>query len=361
MAIRVVGAVYWLRGDHPSTSSGYHLGSASMTTNAGGQKLALSEAEGVAELRYLPFGETRWAWGVTPTDRRYTGQREVPAIGLYDYNARMYWPAVGRFVSADTVVPGPGNPQAFNRYMYVVGNPLRFIDPTGHWEKDEDLLKAFGYESWNDPDWQRFWTSLNDETRKMLRSKEFDFGAGMVGVIDGQTRQFVVAQLESGKAAMWELTEGSVGNYELGLQGFLERATAWAGWKDSGDGSDPYMVYVGPPDWHQQGGHFAQPKFDPYQHMQPFGPEGWQTQLVVAQTVDVGAMVVDVAMVGLVIVGGKAMGIIGILGGAAFDLLAFAPSSRLVQEGGWVSKRTPIIWEWSDEACQISPACTGRP
>ncbi len=100
VAMRTSGAVYWLHGDH--------LGSASLTTNVSGQK--------VAELRYLPFGETRWAWGVTPTDRRYTGQHEVPAIGLYDYNARMYWPAVGRFVSADTIVPKPGSPQSFNRY-----------------------------------------------------------------------------------------------------------------------------------------------------------------------------------------------------------------------------------------------------
>ncbi len=44
----------------------------------------------------------------------------------------MYWPAAGRFVSADTVVPGPGNPQQFNRYAYVVNNPLRHTDPTGH-------------------------------------------------------------------------------------------------------------------------------------------------------------------------------------------------------------------------------------
>ncbi len=127
VAMRVAGAVYWLHGDH--------LGSASLTTNASGQK--------VAELRYLPFGETRWAWGTTPTDRRYTGQREVPAIGLYDYNARMYWPTVGRFVSADTVVPGPGNPQAFNRYMYVLGNPLRYIDPSGHDPLDENWRREF--------------------------------------------------------------------------------------------------------------------------------------------------------------------------------------------------------------------------
>ena len=108
--------MHWLRGDH--------LGSASLTTNVSGQK--------VAELRYLPYGETRWAWGTTPTDRRYTGQRELAGVGLYDYNARMYWPAAGRFVSADTVVPDSTTPQSFNRYAYVLNNPLRYGDPTGH-------------------------------------------------------------------------------------------------------------------------------------------------------------------------------------------------------------------------------------
>jgi len=48
------------------------------------------------------------------------------------YNARYYSPLLSRFVSADTVVPGESNPQAFNRYMYTLGNPLRLTDPTGH-------------------------------------------------------------------------------------------------------------------------------------------------------------------------------------------------------------------------------------
>jgi hypothetical protein len=35
-------------------------------------------------------------------------------------------------VSADTIVPGAGNPQAFNRFSYSLSNPLKYIDPTGH-------------------------------------------------------------------------------------------------------------------------------------------------------------------------------------------------------------------------------------
>src|SRR5688572_4912224 len=27
---------------------------------------------------------------------------------------------------------GPANPQALNRYSYVLNNPLRYVDPTGH-------------------------------------------------------------------------------------------------------------------------------------------------------------------------------------------------------------------------------------
>ena len=52
--------------------------------------------------------------------------------GLYNYDARLYDPVIGRFVTPDTIVPEPFNPQDLNRYSYVRNNPLKYTDPTGH-------------------------------------------------------------------------------------------------------------------------------------------------------------------------------------------------------------------------------------
>jgi hypothetical protein len=49
-----------------------------------------------------------------------------------DYNARYYDPYLNRFVSADTIVPEPGNPQDMNGYAYVRNKPVKHVDPTGH-------------------------------------------------------------------------------------------------------------------------------------------------------------------------------------------------------------------------------------
>jgi hypothetical protein len=56
--------------------------------------------------------------GFTPP---YLGYLEVPSS-----------PYINRFLSADTIVPGYANPQNLNRYSYVLNNPLRYTDPTGH-------------------------------------------------------------------------------------------------------------------------------------------------------------------------------------------------------------------------------------
>ena len=54
----------------------------------------------------MPFGETRFTTGAMKTDKLFTGQREITRLGIYHYRARFYSPKLGRFLSADTIVPG---------------------------------------------------------------------------------------------------------------------------------------------------------------------------------------------------------------------------------------------------------------
>ena len=53
-------------------------------------------------------------------------------IGLVYMAARWYAPTLGRFISADTLIPDPANPQSYNRYSYVENRPSYYTDPSGH-------------------------------------------------------------------------------------------------------------------------------------------------------------------------------------------------------------------------------------
>jgi RHS repeat-associated protein len=100
------------------------LGSTSVVANSSGSK--------TAEVRYKAWGEDRYTSGTVPSGYRYTGQRVDAMLGLYFYGARWYDPSLGRFLSADTIVPSTGDPQAWDRYAYVDNNPVVNVDPTGH-------------------------------------------------------------------------------------------------------------------------------------------------------------------------------------------------------------------------------------
>jgi len=86
----------------------------------------------VGEQRYRPFGQPRLTPGITQTDRGFTGQQSLSAVGLVDFNARWVDASLGMFASPDSLIPNLFNPQALNRYAYVANNPLRYTDPTGH-------------------------------------------------------------------------------------------------------------------------------------------------------------------------------------------------------------------------------------
>ncbi len=99
---------------------------------------ALVARNGVLNVRYFyfPYGARRGVPFNTITAKRFTGQYHETNLpggeGLSLYNARWYDPKLGSFLSADSIVPNPGDPQSFNRYAYAGANPLRFSDPSGH-------------------------------------------------------------------------------------------------------------------------------------------------------------------------------------------------------------------------------------
>ena len=103
-----------------------HQGSTSLITDANGNL--------VSEIHYKPYGEVYRPASSGPdiAKYKYTAQEEDPESELMYYQARYYDPAIGRFISADTIIdPGAGN-MGFNRYMYVAGNPVNYTDPSGH-------------------------------------------------------------------------------------------------------------------------------------------------------------------------------------------------------------------------------------
>lgn len=63
--------------------------------------------------------------------RGYTGHEHLAQFGLINMNARLYDPALGRFLSPDPFVQSPDLTQNFNRYTYAMNNPLCYVDENG--------------------------------------------------------------------------------------------------------------------------------------------------------------------------------------------------------------------------------------
>jgi hypothetical protein len=63
--------------------------------------------------------------------------------------ARYYDAALGRFISADTIIASLANPQSLNRYAYGLNNPVKYTDPSGYFSEDE-IMKALGVKTWKE-------------------------------------------------------------------------------------------------------------------------------------------------------------------------------------------------------------------
>jgi RHS repeat-associated protein len=163
VATRTPGGLFYLHGDH--------LGSVALSVNA--------TTGATSSQEFDPWGAVRTG-SVPQTSLNYTGQRK-DGTGLLYYHARYYDPALARWTSPDSIVPGtaqlraltvdfhqnpllravntenavieregfwfqldgqeqentgsprgPTNAQMLNRYAYGANSPMTFTDPTGY-------------------------------------------------------------------------------------------------------------------------------------------------------------------------------------------------------------------------------------
>ncbi|MEM7180467.1 MAG: RHS repeat-associated core domain-containing protein [Spirochaetota bacterium] len=103
--------------------------------DARGSTLALLDEEGNTNDRYAysQYGDLQQKVGNTVNPFTYAGQTGVidDGNGLLYMRARYYSPNILRFTSRDFLYGNSMQPQTLNRYTYVQGNPIRYIDPSG--------------------------------------------------------------------------------------------------------------------------------------------------------------------------------------------------------------------------------------
>jgi RHS repeat-associated protein len=102
-----------------------HLGSV--------RQLVGSDSQVSLAQSYEPFEGSFESAGSGASEFGYTGEWWDAEAELLYLRARYYDPAVGRFVSKDRFLGDFNQPQTFNGWSYVEGNPINSTDPIGLW------------------------------------------------------------------------------------------------------------------------------------------------------------------------------------------------------------------------------------
>lgn len=90
-------------------------------------------AVAVCRVEYLPFGEIHRITGRDIFRQKFTGNELDTETGLYYFKSRYYDATIGRFISSDDRLGGDMDRRdVFNRYAYVLNNPVSEFDPEGH-------------------------------------------------------------------------------------------------------------------------------------------------------------------------------------------------------------------------------------
>ncbi|RUO37075.1 hypothetical protein CWE15_11750 [Aliidiomarina taiwanensis] len=102
------------------------------------------------QLAYDPWGKQSTLWSHNQfvlgkylgEMRGYTGHTMVNDMDVIHMGGRTYNPVLGRFMQADPFIQAGTNLQNYNRYSYVLNNPLSYTDPSGYFFKK--LSTTFG-------------------------------------------------------------------------------------------------------------------------------------------------------------------------------------------------------------------------
>lgn len=115
-----------------------YLGSILAISDEAGNKLEQRHFDAWGNFTHLKIGN-----GVIVTDkniidntslvleRGYTSHEHFAEVGIIHMNGRLYDPLLRRFLNADENIQEPNNTQNYNKYGYVLNNPLMFNDATG--------------------------------------------------------------------------------------------------------------------------------------------------------------------------------------------------------------------------------------
>ena len=129
-----------------------HLGSVDKITDGAGNILVTASFNSFGQRRGLDWNGTLSGQDYKNLLKEsgvhvslgYTGHEMLDMVGLIHMNGRVYDPILGRFLSPDPFIQAPELSQSYNRYSYVMNNPLSLTDPTGYmWFTDGWVQGAF--------------------------------------------------------------------------------------------------------------------------------------------------------------------------------------------------------------------------
>lgn len=155
--------------------------------------------------------------------RGFTSHETIQEIGLINMNARLYDPVLGRFMSADSMVPDLYTPLDHNRYAYVRGNPVVIRDPSGHFPWLAAAAAFFAWTHYGDnPQWQMAGTVVLSAAMMNPSTSAFAQGVAMVdsvaiGVMRAGVTSLTISYLKSGKIDRTSMENAGIAMLSAGL------------------------------------------------------------------------------------------------------------------------------------------------